>query len=97
MMTSRAADLSSSASFAVTAIGFSQSTCFPARAAASVIGHVQMVGKWVVDGIYLRIGKHLLVRAVGTCLRADPIEPARARRCRDRERQEQPPPNVETS
>ena len=56
---------SRSASAALSAIGFSHSTCLPACAAAIGQRHVQMVGQRIVDRLDLGIGEQLLVGAVG--------------------------------
>jgi hypothetical protein len=55
---------SSRASGAVSAIGFSQSTCFFARAACLVSRHVQMIRQRIVDGVDLGVGEERFVRAV---------------------------------
>ena len=60
---SRAA-ISSSASAVFRPIGFSQSTCLPASAAWMRPRHVQVIRQRIVDRVDLRIGQHLLVRAV---------------------------------
>ncbi len=52
------------ASVAVSASGFSHSTCLPARAAAMVHGGVQVVRERDVDGVDVGVGQHRLVRPV---------------------------------
>ena len=63
--TRSAAARSAVASCAVSAIGFSHSTCLPAAAALSVQRHVQVIRQRVVDRLDLRIREQRLVRTVG--------------------------------
>ncbi len=58
------------ASLAVMAIGFSQSTCLPAFAAARVSGTCRWVGQRIEDGLDLGVRQHLLIGTIGLGCRA---------------------------